>query len=104
MVPVLLVDVNQQEAEKLVATLDPLSAMAQTDRGALRDLLARIQTEDAAVRDLLASRAPRAEAPQDAIPALPVSPVARFGQMWRPCVGQPPVRAPERKSLTEAAG
>jgi DNA modification methylase len=82
-VPVLVLDLTEEEGNKLLATLDPLAAMAETDRAAIQNLLAGIETEDAAIRDLLASLAPTAEAPQDSIPALPVSPVARRGQMWR---------------------
>jgi DNA modification methylase len=80
-VPVLVLDVNEEEADKLLATLDPLAAMAQSDKAALQLLLASVQTDDAAVRDLLTGLAPRLE-PQDAIPALPVTPVARLGQIW----------------------
>ena len=38
-VPVLILDLNNDEAKKLLLTLDPLAAMAETDLDALTDLL-----------------------------------------------------------------
>lgn len=52
-VPVLVLDVSEEEAEKLLATLDPISAMASADPSALLDLLSRVSTEDEGLRDLL---------------------------------------------------
>jgi len=83
-VPVLVLDVDEAEANKLLATLDPLAAMAETDKLALKDLASLIQTNSAELRELLDGTAGIArEAQQDAIPALPVNPVARLGQIWR---------------------
>jgi hypothetical protein len=53
LVPVLIVDVDEQEALKLLATLDPLAAMAETDAEVLRGLLDDVQTESEALRGLL---------------------------------------------------
>lgn len=84
LVPVLVLDVDEAEANKLLATLDPLAAMAETDKIALKDLVAFVQTDSADLRELLDGTAGIArEATQDAIPGLPVSPVARFGQLWQ---------------------
>ncbi|MCH7948047.1 MAG: hypothetical protein IIC66_09655 [candidate division Zixibacteria bacterium] len=52
-VTVLVLDLNEDEADKLLLTLDPLAGMAGADEGALRALLATVQTEDAAVAKLL---------------------------------------------------
>jgi DNA modification methylase len=83
-VPVLILDVNEDEANKLLATLDPLTGMAETDKLALKDLAALIHTDSEEIRDLLNNLSGLAgESPQDAIPALPVTPVARVGQIWR---------------------
>jgi hypothetical protein len=57
MVPVLVVDVSDEEALKLLATFDPLSAMAETDAQMLRGLLDDVQTDNAAVAALLQSLA-----------------------------------------------
>lgn len=60
LVPVLIVDVNEEEATKLLLTLDPLAAMAQTDLQLLRELSEKTHFESAAVQTLLAeiSRGP----------------------------------------------
>jgi DNA modification methylase len=84
LVPVLVLDVDEAEANKLLATLDPLAAMAETDKLALKDLAGFVQTDSAELRELLDGTAGIArEAQQDAIPAPPVTPVARLGQIWQ---------------------
>ena len=45
MVPVLVVDVNEAEAEKLLLSLDPLASMAARDEEHLRALLSTVQTD-----------------------------------------------------------
>ena len=54
-VPVLVLDLNDAEADKLLATLDPLAALADTDQTRLDDLLAQIETENVAVQEFLRS-------------------------------------------------
>jgi hypothetical protein len=54
-VPVLVLDLNDAEADKLLATLDPLAALADTDQTMLNDLLAQVETENVAVQELLRS-------------------------------------------------
>ncbi len=44
-VPVLILDVDEAEADKLLATLDPLSAMAGADDAKLAELLQSVKTE-----------------------------------------------------------
>ena len=53
-VPVLVLDVDEAEAAKILATFDPLGAMAETDGAALAALLAEVQTGDAALEKMLA--------------------------------------------------
>jgi DNA modification methylase len=53
MVPVLVLDVSAEEADKLLLTLDPLAAMAQADAERIGQLLATVRTEDQAVESLL---------------------------------------------------
>jgi hypothetical protein len=55
MVPVLVLDVDEREADKILLTHDPLSAMAEASDEPLLSLLAEVQTESAAVRSLLDS-------------------------------------------------
>jgi ParB-like nuclease domain len=52
-VPVLVLDVDEKEAAKLLATYDPLSALAETNIQALEALLANVQTESGALAQLL---------------------------------------------------
>ncbi|MEX2440449.1 MAG: DNA modification methylase [Actinomycetota bacterium] len=52
-VPVLVLDVDESEADKLLATLDPLAALATPDSEALEQLLGGVTTSSDAVLDLL---------------------------------------------------
>ena len=52
-VPVLILDLNDAEAEKLLATFDPLAALAETDQTMLDKLVANIETENVAVQEFL---------------------------------------------------
>ncbi|MGA2069437.1 MAG: ParB N-terminal domain-containing protein [Thermoguttaceae bacterium] len=52
-VPVLVLDLDDAEADKLLALVDPLAGMAQTDGVALSDLLSGVDTDNQAVRALL---------------------------------------------------
>jgi DNA modification methylase len=51
--PVLILDVTEEEADKLLATLDPLAAMAESDSERLKNLLQRVKTDSSAVEELL---------------------------------------------------
>jgi hypothetical protein len=53
-VPVLILDLTESEADKLLLTLDPLASMAESDRDALAGLLATVDSESEAVRNLFA--------------------------------------------------
>jgi len=68
-VPVLVLDVSEDEADKLLATVDPLAALAEADNEKLTALLADIETESPALTRLfeqLASRPSEAtEGPVD---------------------------------------
>ena len=48
-VPVLVVDLDEAEADKLLLTLDPLAAMAEADGERIQSLLETVQTSDKAV-------------------------------------------------------
>jgi hypothetical protein len=52
-VPVIVVDVTEEEADKILATLDPLAAMAELDSERITSLLATVQTNSEAVQELL---------------------------------------------------
>jgi hypothetical protein len=66
-VPVLIVDVSAAEADLLLATLDPLAALAGRDDAALAALLDVTEVQSAAVQQFLAQlQAERAEALDEA--------------------------------------
>lgn len=52
-VPVLVLDVTEHEADKLLATFDPLGAMAKADTLKLEDLLRSIETSDQSLATML---------------------------------------------------
>lgn len=60
-VPVLVLDVDEQESGKLLASLDPLAALAVADPAQLTELLSSIDTGSEALRMLLADLASGAE-------------------------------------------
>lgn len=52
-VPVLVLDVDEREADALLATMDPISALARPDSKALIELLSRVHTQSEPLADLL---------------------------------------------------
>jgi hypothetical protein len=52
-IPVLVLDVNEDEARKLLATFDPLGVMAEADEEAQWKLLEEIDVEEAGLRKML---------------------------------------------------
>lgn len=58
-IPVLVLDVNEEEARKLLAVFDPLGAMAEADEEAQRKLLAEIEATEAGLRKMLEEMAAR---------------------------------------------
>lgn len=55
--PVLVLDVDEAEADKILATLDPLAAMAEADAAKLDAILREVNTGSAAVQEMLAELA-----------------------------------------------
>tara|TARA_Y100000401_G_scaffold106969_1_gene100922 strand:- start:2867 stop:3457 length:591 start_codon:yes stop_codon:yes gene_type:complete len=53
MVPVLVLDVNEKEADQILATLDPLSAMASHDQDALLNLVEGIDIDNSGVNAMI---------------------------------------------------
>ena len=89
-VPVLVLDVDDAEAAKLLATLDPLAAMAEADGNALDALLRDVQTGSQALADMLTNLAEEAgilndqqkEVNEDEVPEPPVDPITKPGDLW----------------------
>jgi hypothetical protein len=59
-VPVLILDVDETEADKILLTHDPLASMATVSDENLQKLLAEVHTESAAVRSMLDTLTPTA--------------------------------------------
>lgn len=57
LVPVLVLDVDESEAKKILATHDPLAALAEADTEKLADLLREIETGNPAIESMLADLA-----------------------------------------------
>jgi len=62
-VPVLVVDLDDHEAAKLLALLDPLAGMAETDRDVLAELLEGVETDNASLQQLFAEMLATPELP-----------------------------------------
>lgn len=87
-VPVLVLDVDEAEADKLLMTLDPLAAMAVADRDALAQLLEVVEIESADLRGHLEQylgadwhREGRTD-PDDEAPPVPEEPLTQLGDLW----------------------
>ena len=87
-VPVLVLDVNEAEADKLLATIDPLGAMAEADAGKLDSLLREVDTGSEALQEMLAELAKdnglykTPEVVEDEVPEPPANPVTQTGDLW----------------------
>lgn len=67
LVPVLVLDVSEDEADKLLATVDPLAALAESDNEKLTSLLADIETESQALTHLFEQLASPSETTEDPV-------------------------------------
>ncbi len=90
-IPVLILDVDEKEANKILATFDPISAMADSDAAALDALLRDVETSNEAVANMLDELAKDAgcewakesgEVVEDEVPEPPVDPVTKPGDLW----------------------
>jgi site-specific DNA-methyltransferase (adenine-specific)/modification methylase len=90
-IPVLVLDVSEEEADKILATFDPLGAMAESDADALRALLEDVETGSQELADMLTALAEdagildgadAAEIVEDEVPEPPVDPITKPGDLW----------------------
>lgn len=90
-VPCLILDVTEAEADKLLATFDPIGAMAGADRDKLDSLLREVQTESQDVAKMLEELGKQAgcawakeQQPivEDEVPEPPVVPITQPGDLW----------------------
>jgi DNA modification methylase len=84
-VPVLYVDLSPEEEALVLATLDPIGAMADQDTAKLEELLAGISVDDAGLQALLTDLAgPRpGRTDPDEIPEPAAEPYVKPGELWR---------------------
>lgn len=89
-VPVLVLDVNEAEGDKILATLDPLAAMAEADAAKLDSLLREVQTGSEALAGMLEELAEESgvldeankEIIEDEAPEPPAEPITKPGDLW----------------------
>jgi len=91
-VPVTYVDLSPEEEALILATLDPISAMAGSDADKLRQLLDDVSTGDAAVMAMLSELAEDAGVidfggtegltDPDDVPEPPADPITQPGDLW----------------------
>lgn len=87
-VPVVYVDLDEQEERIALATLDPIAAMAGTDDALLAELLEGVEVEDAALAEFLAELNPNADdtggedgGAGDTGPVMPEVPTTQPGEL-----------------------
>ena len=89
-VPVLVTDLDEAEAGKLLLTLDPLAAMAEQDDAMLKDLASWAMDTDEMMAGLLNTLHPDLEkllvvppiTDPDDVPPIPDVPVSQRGDVW----------------------
>ena len=89
-IPVLVLDMTEDEADKILATLDPLAAMAGADSAKLDALLREVQTGNEALADMLTDLAEESgvldeskkEIFEDEIPEPPAEAITKPGDLW----------------------
>ena len=85
-VPVVYVDLNEDEEALIIAALDPLSAMAVADEDLLAELVGNLDVSNAAVQSLLdglgGNKLKRGLIDDDAAPALSTKSITVTGDCW----------------------
>ena len=90
-IPVLVLDVDEDEADKILATHDPLAAMAETNSAALDSLLSSVHSLDEGVQDMLSELAVQSglslddensELVEGEIPEVPKTATVKNGEIW----------------------
>jgi DNA modification methylase len=92
-VPVLILDVTEAEADKILLTLDPLAGMAEANKAAIEELLKTVTTESEAVGALLERVAGQegwqAFQPQEVVQdEVPIDKAAELQKKWGTKAGQ----------------
>jgi len=87
MVPVQIVDLTEAEADKLLLSLDPLAAMAESNAAAMQQLCDDAETNNAALQAMWDEMQANVEQPaveivEDEVPEPPVDPITKAGDLW----------------------
>jgi len=87
-IPVLITDLNEDEARMILATYDPIGAMAETNQDALTELLARITTDNEEINELLATVSADIAVAPEQFPEIDIEPETEHrcpscGYEWR---------------------
>jgi DNA modification methylase len=89
-VPVLVLDIDEAETDKLLLSLDPLAALAETNAVALDALLREVDTGSEGLQQMYAELAEAADLykddakgiVEDEIPEPPVDPITKSNDLW----------------------
>lgn len=86
-VPVLIVDVTDSEADKILLSLDPLAAMAEVDSAAMEKLIMEATTESGALKSmwdemLKSDPVDHTGTIEDEVPEPPADPITQPGDLW----------------------
>ena len=92
-VPVLVTDLNDEEANKLLLTYDPIASLAESDSNRIRKLLETVHTDSQAVGALLervaGQEAWQAAAPSEILDPEPrIDEAAELSKKWGTAAGQ----------------
>ena len=87
MVPVQIVDLTEAEADKLLLSLDPLAAMAESNAAAMQQLCDDAETNNAALQAMWDEMQANVEQPpveivEDEVPEPPDDPITEPGDLW----------------------
>lgn len=87
LVPVLILDVDEAEADKILLTHDPLAAMAEANTFQLEQLIQSVETDSEELQAMLSDLAldidvEPVEILEDAVPEPPAKPITKPGDMW----------------------
>lgn len=84
--PITYVDLTDEQEALILASMDPLSAMAETDTAKLTDLLSKFSIPAGALADMLGTLAPPTSkqglTDDDAVPEVQDEPVTTLGDCW----------------------
>ena len=83
-VPVLVLDVTEDEADLILATHDPLTSMAETDQALLDELVQGLEIDNDETQKMLNELAsdPVIEVVEDEVPELPEEPTTKTGDLF----------------------